>query len=265
VEDGVSAPFELTVFAKDSGPLTKRIRLGPDGTVVSDGSACVMTSGTARRVVLNSLQELADLINALQSNEAIALGALRDDLPEEVRVTTKNKFDGAAGVIVRTQDFVRFRPRLPAFALLDFDAKGMPPEPRARIADLGGFWGALTTALPGLCGIPRVVRPSTSAGLFRIDTGEEIRGAGGVHAYLPVKDGNDIGRFLTVLHQRCWLVGLGWLAVGRGGQLLERSIVDRMVRAPERLVFEGAPMVIPPLAQDLARRRPAVVTGVDHD
>ena len=122
-EMGVSGLFELTVFAKDSGPLTKRIWLGPDGTVVSDGSACVMTSGKARRVMLKSLQELADVIDALQSNEAIALGALRDDLPEEVRVTTKNKLNGATGMIARTQEFLRFRPRLPAFALLDFEAR----------------------------------------------------------------------------------------------------------------------------------------------
>ena len=44
--------------------------------------------------------------------------------------------------------------------------------------------------------------------------------------------------------------------VGAGGQLLERSIVDRMVGAPERLVFEGRPILEPPLAQDRESRRP---------
>ena len=38
--------------------------------------------------------------------------------------------------------------------------------------------------------------------------------------------------------------------VGAAGQLLERSIVDRMVGGPERLVFEGGPMLVPPLQQD---------------
>jgi hypothetical protein len=35
----------------------------------------------------------------------------------------EEKLNGAAGVIARTQDFLQFRPGLPAFALLDFDPK----------------------------------------------------------------------------------------------------------------------------------------------
>jgi hypothetical protein len=83
-----------------------------------------------------------------------------------------------------------------------------------------------------------------------------------VHIYVAVKDSGDIERFLKTLHERCWLAGFGWLMVGAGGQLLDRSIVDRMVGAPERLVFEGAPVLVPPLAQDEAKRRPQVVEGV---
>ena len=82
-----------------------------------------------------------------------------------------------------------------------------------------------------------------------------------MHIYVAVKDSADIERFLKTLHDRCWLAGFGWLMVGAGGQLLERSIVDRMVGAPERLVFEGAPVLVPPLAQDEASRRPQIVDG----
>ena len=59
--------------------------------------------------------------------------------------------------------------------------------------------------------------------------------------------------------------GLGWMMVGAGGQLLERRIVDRMVYAPERLVFEGAPVLDPPLAQDQASRAPIVTDGPPID
>ena len=34
------ATIQLTVFTKDSGPLTKVITLTKDGSVKSDGSAC---------------------------------------------------------------------------------------------------------------------------------------------------------------------------------------------------------------------------------
>jgi hypothetical protein len=58
---------------------------------------------------------------------------------------------------------------------------------------------------------------------------------------------------------------LGWLTVGAGGQLLEGSIVDRMVGGPERLVFEGGPVLVPPLVQDKESRRPIAVDGVALD
>jgi hypothetical protein len=76
-----SAPVEITVFVKSGGPLTKRIRLAADGSLASDGSACVMSRGSARRVQIADVGELATLIDRLQSNEALALGALRSDLP----------------------------------------------------------------------------------------------------------------------------------------------------------------------------------------
>jgi hypothetical protein len=53
--------------------------------------------------------------------------------------------------------------------------------------------------------------------------------------------------------------------VGAGGQLLERSLVDRTVYAPERLVFEAAPDVIAPLAQDQSARAPVVNPGAVLD
>ena len=56
------------------------------------------------------------------------------------------------------------------------------------------------------------------------------------------------------LHDMCWLHGLGWYLIGASGQMLERSIVDSSVRFGERLCFEGAPEVVPPLAQDAAAR-----------
>ena len=49
---GFEQRAELTVFEKSGGPLTKHIRLSPDGSVKSDGSACLMASGVAHRLRL---------------------------------------------------------------------------------------------------------------------------------------------------------------------------------------------------------------------
>jgi hypothetical protein len=86
-----------------------------------------------------------------------------------------------------------------------------------------------------------------------------------VHVYVAVKDGADSERFLRALHDRCWLAGLGWMMVSTSGALLERSIVDRMVGGPARPVFEGGPVLVPPLQQDKESRRPIAVNGVALD
>src|SRR5262249_10074020 len=92
-----------------------------------------------------------------------------------------------------------------------------------------------------------------------------LPGSDGVHVYIEVKDGADIERFLRALHDRCWLAGFGWMMVSKSGALLERSIVDRTVGGPERPVFEGGPVLLPPLQQDKERRRPMAAYGAALD
>ena len=256
---------EITLFTKSDGPLTKCIKLADDGSIKGDGSACLMAVGEAHRVEITGVRYLAAWIDSLESNQAIALGALRDGLPEKVAITTKARLNGERHVIARTGDAITYRKQQPAFVLLDFDTKEMPDEVAAAIKRNGGFWPSLLTVLPNLADVARVTRSSTSAGLFRSDTGEKLRGSDGVHVFLLLQDGTDSERFLKALHDRCWLAGLGWYMVGAGGQLLERSIVDRMVGNPERLVFEGGPILVPPLQQDRKSRAPKAVNGIALD
>jgi hypothetical protein len=259
--------MEITGFAKSGGVLSKLISLAEDGSLKSDGSGCVMSRGTARRVRLAGIADLADLIEGLRSNEAIALGALRPGLPDQVEIVAKDKVNGAAqpNVIARTGANIIYPAEQPGLVLLDFDSKGMPSNVVAKLAHLGGCWPALVSVLPDLRTTAHLTRRSTSAGLFRSDTGAELPGSNGLHIYLLARDAADSDRFLRTLHARCWLAGLGWMMVGGGGQLLERSIVDRMVGRPERLVFEGAPLLVPPLRQDDASRRPVIVHGEPLD
>jgi hypothetical protein len=119
--------IELTVFTKLKGPLTKSIQLAKDGTIVRDGSACSMARGRARRVELNHIGELAELIADLRSDQALALGALRPGLPDEVRIVTKYELNGETrpDIIARTGSDILYRKGIRALALLDFDTKGI--------------------------------------------------------------------------------------------------------------------------------------------
>lgn len=259
---------EITLFTKAGGILTKQILLAADGSAKSDGSACKMSQGEARRVEVAGVKQLVEVIGRVQPNQAIALGVLKPEFPAVVKVVTRKKFATGAvpsGVIARTSDAITYRKEQAAFALLDFDTKGMPPDVVAELKRLGGFWKALLSVLPPFGDVAHLVRRSTSSGLSRSDTGEELPGSDGLHVYVEVDNGADIERFLRVLHARCWLGGLGWMMLGATGQLLERSIVDRMVGGPERLVFEGGPMLMPPLQQDPDSRRPVAFDGTKLD
>jgi hypothetical protein len=254
---------ELTLFKKTDGPLTKKIALDGNGGVVTDASGCFMTCGAAMRAEIADVGALGALIRDMRSEHALALGSLRADLPRQVHIITKNAINGAAppGTIARTKANLIYRNGARGFVLLDFDAKGMPGAAAERMTTLGGFIPAIVAVIPQVSRAARLVRASTSAGLYREDTRQVFAGSCGLHVYVAVSDVSDSERFLRVLHERCWLHGLGWFMVGVAGQLLERSIVDRMVGTPERLVFEGPPVLVPPLAQDQAAREPRTTEG----
>jgi AAA domain len=241
---------EITVFEKSGGPLTKRIALR-DGKIINDSSSCRMANGFASRVPIESMQALADLINNFASNQAYVLGRLKDGVPDRVRVVRADKLNGArdSSLIARTQEFLIFNEGEPGLALLDADFKGMSEKARHRMKECGGLWSALCEVLPALETVAYVERASTSSGLRNKETGEIFAGSGGQHIVIPVLDAADIPRFLPDFHDRCWLAGLGWGMVSAAGSFLERSIVDKSCGSPERLIFEGAPIIEAPLEQ----------------
>jgi hypothetical protein len=260
-----TAPVGLTLVQKAGGPLTKRIYLNGDGRPHSYGSTCSMSEGSARRVQMSNMRAFAGLIgNKIAQDQAIVLGSLRTDLPDDVRLTTRERLRNTTSIstpdlVTRTSDNIVYQPGESAIVLIDIDLKGMPDAVRERIN--GDYYGVLCEVMPELAKAASVIRASTSSCLERADTGEQFPGSGGFHLFVQIKDGRDADRFLKTLHDRCWLHGLGWFIVGQVGQMLERALIDEAVRTPERLVFEAAPIVEAPLRQDAARRQPAIKSG----
>jgi hypothetical protein len=241
--------------------MSKRILLDEKGALRSDASQCSMVQGTAARAYVETANDLAKIISDCSSDRAIALGAPKEELPSPIPITVLKKIKDSPGAITRSREFIDYRLGVPAWCLIDFDAKAIPAPILARIDAEGGLWNCLMTIAPGLSRSARVVRASASAGLFRNDTGESLSGSNGLHIYVLLQDGGDAARFLQYLHDRCWLYDLGWHVIGGAGQLLERSPIDRMVGYGERLCFEGAPLIVPPLKQDPAKRIPRAFDG----
>src|SRR5258708_34697275 len=170
----MTTAFEITLFEKSDGPLTKTIRLNGSG-IVADGSDCRMSRGVARRTPVASVEEFAERTANLAQNQAWVMGALRDGLPDEVRVITKDKLgqrtQPSVSIIARTGDYLVFRPGRPALLPIDFDSKGMPPAVAEKVK--GGWIGAVATGRPDVATTARGIRRSTSARLRRTDTREE--------------------------------------------------------------------------------------------
>jgi hypothetical protein len=145
--------------------------------------------------------------NGVLESQGTTLGQLRPGLSDEVEVTTRRELNGTdhRNLIARTHDYLINQSGEGALALIDYDRKGMPLRVAAKVEELGGLWPALASYFPNWQNAARVVCNSTSAGLFR-----------------------------------CLLAGFGWLVVGAGGQLLDRSILDRVVGSPDRLLFHVA-------------------------
>src|SRR4029077_8646323 len=152
--------------------------------------------------------ELVRVIASLGRDNALALGTMEQHV--EARVVTARMLakmserttPAGLPVIARSRTYVDYRPG-PAWMLCDFDRKGMPASVSAAIGDAGGMWPALLSVMAGPAQAARVTRASTSAGLWRIDTGEALPHSGGEHHYILAVDGADIDRALRTLHDMC--------------------------------------------------------------
>ena len=142
--------IEITAFKKSSGIFSKTIAAAADRSPVSDGSACRMSSGEAKRMPLpDGAQALAEAIDNIASNEALSLGRLVSGVGESAPVATVSRLSSAPeGTIARSQDFLEFTPDTPAFMLLDIDRKGMPQAVADRIKAAGGVVPLLTEMFP---------------------------------------------------------------------------------------------------------------------
>lgn len=65
----MSLTVQITRITKVGGPLTKRIHLTADGSLKSDGSACLMGRGQACRAQFSDLRGFADCIANLAQYE----------------------------------------------------------------------------------------------------------------------------------------------------------------------------------------------------
>lgn len=229
-----------------SDRLTKQWRV-VDGQPLKE-NAGHMNKGQAQPTGITSPGKLAELLQSLQSNQAITFGVPHDGQPHAI--TTQAKLPNAApGTIARSNDHFKW-PDGAGWLMLDHDpAPGCDPLARDELL------AALRDACPALVDAPMVWGPSGSSFIVNTETGEEVTGLRGQRLYVLVADARDIPRAGKTLFERLWLAGHGRYDVSRAGSLLERGPIDAAVWQPCRLDFAAPPVTVAPLAT----RRPAPV------
>ncbi|RZU98781.1 hypothetical protein [Spiribacter vilamensis] len=182
--------------------------------------------------------DLAELIPTLDTNQALAYGVAK---VESGPVASRKA--------ARDGDLLRIRDRFdwkagPGWMMLDND----PPK-GAEPLDRAGLLAMIEQVWPEITAAPAVVGDSGTSHIYRTDTGEQVKGRGGLRLYVLVADARDIKRAGDTLHRRLWLAGYGYFAVSASGALLNRSPVDKEVWQPERLDFAAGAACCEPLEQ----------------
>jgi hypothetical protein len=230
--------LQFTIFTSTAPKmLTKVFSLAADGKLIKT-TAANMKAGTAQRVAVADLNELAAVLGTLTSAQAVGWGVAATDL---VQISTADREEPAHDVLARTRRNFSFRK---GPGILMFDHDGTP----GAALDRDTLRQNLIDACPALALAPMLWRPSASAGLLAPD-GRELTGLHRHRLYIPVTDASAIPeagkRLVTLLSA----AGMGWHEVGKAGQALARCLIDASVWQPERLDFAA-----PPILQDDIRR-----------
>ena len=241
--------LQFTVYTSTAPQrLTKIFGLAADGTLTKT-TAANMAAGTAERVAVADLHELAARLDKLTSAQAVGWGIGAAAQATIVGQGTDTGTDPSR--VSRTRRNFSFA-KGPGILMLDHD--GTPDSPLDRDA----LRQRLIDACPALAQAPMLWRPSASAGLVAPD-GRELTGLNRHRLYIPVLDASQIPEACKRLVTLLWSAGMGWHEVGNAGQALARSLVDTSVWQPERLDFAAPPIL------NNGIRRPAAAAHVYGD
>lgn len=245
----------LLTLATSTAPkrLTKLWKLDTNGNPVKEGAG-QMAAGCVDRIVAANPEALAEILNTLESSQALIMGVPSGDHHD---VVNADKLPHAApGTISRTKDAFKWS-SASGWLLLDGDPiPGQEPFTREQ------WFGILYECIPSMRDAPMVWGVSSSSMIFNADTDEQITDIRGQRLYVMVADARDIPRAGKVLVERLWLAGYGRYVVSKSGQLLQRSPVDASVWQTNRLDFAAPPVCVPPLQ---ARRPDLLILNNDAD
>jgi hypothetical protein len=236
----ISIPsIKLTVLTgQKDARLTKAFTKNSTGNITKDSTPS-FSCGSAEQRTIISLKQLQTEIENLKQSQAICLGGFDKPICEVVPKSQLTPDKEQAGVRARSKEHMKEFNN--GIALLDYDPNPyMPKQLQCRSA--ADLMNKLATAIPVLRDVGYLGVDSSSAGIIDSATGNSFETAGGLHVYVSIS-GNSLKEFRRFIEVKLWNAGMGYIAFGRNGSMLTRTIVDLAVFSPERLIYEASPVL----------------------
>ena len=221
--------YILTLFdtLRSDRAVTKTYRRNVDGTLAK-GESTGFSNGHAKHVRIQSVHDLAELIDGLRPHQCLGYGIA--EAPDAYIGSSRHL---GPNQIPRTNDTFSW-PAAGAVLYLDFDGKFTDADiPRLR-ADLH-------KAMPALATAGQVWTRSSSNGIIDPITGTAK--AGGLHCYVLIDNACAIPRIGKQLYDALWLDGHGRHDMSAADSALEYCLIDRLVWQPSRLDYAAPPVL----------------------
>ena len=250
-----ASAIALTIVRNNQGPLSKAFCL--ENGDLKKRAAAYLSDGVARRVDVDNIRQLAEVIENLIDCEAVTLGITSQ---EKVRIATQKAIAAGrapSGAISRDSDHFKWS-KGRGVMMLDIDR----PKDGSEQMSINAFDAMMCAKFPWWSQAARLYRPSASAFIYDA-AGNELSGAGSFRCYVIVDKAENIPFLGITIIDALWKAGKGRVEFSKSGHALLRTSVDAMVWQPERLDFAGPAVLGEGLRQ--AKRESTIYDGGDID
>ncbi len=230
--------YDLSIITSISPQtLTKKRSLSANGIMITD-TVAQMIKGNAVNVSVTSIQQVANILDSLEHNQAVTWGIHTSANAETLLLSSKvyEEQGRPDNALTRTNKHYRWGNH-GGVMMLDCDNKALSK------AD---FIKAVNDVIP-LNETAYIWRPSSSSYIYSAN--EQVNGLTGQRLYIFVTNASDIARAGKILFERLWLNGHGYYEISKVGSYLSRSPIDDAVFQPSRLDFAAGSQCIKPLEQ----------------
>lgn len=224
---------------------TKPASLGKHYKLTAKGldktTAGEMVAGSHETVELSGVEDLAAILQAVGTHQAISTSLPRDGQLSGAIVTKSAKADNP-GALARTKDDFGL-PEGGGVFIGDYD-----PPPTGEPMSSDQLWACARSVVTGIESAGVLHWSSGSSWIYNGET--LLQGQRGQRLYILVRDLSDTERAGVVLQKRLWLQGFGRIEISKAGSMLLRTTFDAAMHQPARLDFCGGTVCELPLVQN---------------